>query len=465
MAYYKLKSNIALRGWERLPHVVCDLEQGASGAVTADVFNILSLCDGKTDMDSLWIAPQTRELVRQMAKRNIVEECAEGAPLAEEQRYFVYPNRYMSGAHWSITGRCNYRCKHCFMSAPDAKFGELSTETCLHIVDELAACGIAGVNLTGGEPLVHPGWWQIVDRLAEHHIRIRQIYSNGALVTSRLLDGLEERGMKPEFNMSFDGVGWHDWLRGVPGAERRVIEAFKLCHDRGFPTSAELCLHRHNVGSLRESVNLLASLGVLHLKVSPVTPSGAWLTQDQQLTPSDEEVMETYLAYVPHFFEDGAPLQLMLSGLFFSAKGGTHAQVPSAKYDGTERSRHCNICGSARSELYISADGRALPCMPMSGLSIEREFPKITEIGLREVLKDSVYMRWVGMTLGEYLEHNKQCAGCAYRYICGGGCRAGGVMRRGDYTGTDEATCKIFKNGYYTRMKGLIDRYAPKDKK
>jgi hypothetical protein len=37
---------------------------------------------------------------------------------------------------------------------------------------------------------------------------------------ARLLDELERRDMHPGFHMSFDGLGWHDWLRGVEGAER-----------------------------------------------------------------------------------------------------------------------------------------------------------------------------------------------------------------------------------------------------
>lgn len=57
-----------------------------------------------------------------------------------------------------------------------------------------------------------------------------------------LLDALEARGIRPEFNMSFDGVGTHDWLRGIDGAERDVERAFLLCRERGFPTGAEMRL-------------------------------------------------------------------------------------------------------------------------------------------------------------------------------------------------------------------------------
>ena len=95
-------------------------------------------------------------------------------------------------------------------------------------------------------------------------------------LNERLLDGFEARCMHPEFNMSFDGVGHHDWLRGVDGAEQAVRRAFELCRERGFPTGAEMCLWKDNRDSLRESVNYLASVGCRSLKTNPVSDSGAW---------------------------------------------------------------------------------------------------------------------------------------------------------------------------------------------
>lgn len=74
-----------------------------------------------------------------------------------------------------------------------------------------------------------------MDTLLAGGIRITTIYSNGKLVTEELLDKLEERGIYPEFNMSYDGVdGWHDWLRGIDGAGQIAEEAFLRRKKRGF---------------------------------------------------------------------------------------------------------------------------------------------------------------------------------------------------------------------------------------
>lgn len=147
------------------------------------------------------------------------------------------------------------------MSAPDAKLGELDHESVMGIVQQLGECGVRSVTLTGGEPLVRRDFLEIVDALLERGIMIPTIYSNGRLVTDELLDALEARGIRPEFNMSYDGPGYHDWLRGVPGAEGYAEAAFLRCRERGFPTGAEMCIFGDNKNSLRESVRRLANWG------------------------------------------------------------------------------------------------------------------------------------------------------------------------------------------------------------
>ena len=103
------------------------------------------------------------------------------------------------------------------------------------------------------------------ERLLEGGVRIGTIMTNGSLVTEKLLDELERRGVRCEFNMSYDGTqGCHDWLRGVPGADDAVQRAFRLCRERGFPTGSEFVLHKGNAPTLRESVRLLGEYGVQH---------------------------------------------------------------------------------------------------------------------------------------------------------------------------------------------------------
>src|SRR3972149_3613156 len=71
---------------------------------------------------------------------------------------------------WNLTQRCNQRCAHCYLSAfPRASAaGELTTEECFRVMDE-----IAGVNpdvvliLTGGEPFLRTDLFDLGGYAAE----------------------------------------------------------------------------------------------------------------------------------------------------------------------------------------------------------------------------------------------------------------------------------------------------------
>ena len=452
--YYKLMDGFALRGWEKLPFALCETGKGKVEFLNKSEFLALSFCDGITDSESFLINPGIRKNMEEAVHKGFAAACRKGDTLRQEQKYHLYPCHYMEKVHWSITGKCNYRCRHCFMSAPTAKYGELDTGVILDIIDQMADCGITNINLTGGEPLIRADFLQIVDKLLEKKIRIRQIYSNGSLIDEELLDELERRGVICEFNISFDGVGWHDWLRGIDGAEKIAMDAFILLNKRGFPTGSEMCVHRNNIHTIEETVNLLSRTGVNNLKIIPVSDSGEWLKQAENKEYSLDltEIYDAFLAYIPKYLEAGSPISLMLGGFFTCPKGTEEYSIPSAKYDGTKESCRQTLCGSARNTMYIAADGRLLPCMPLSGMDCQDEYPLITEIGLQKALSDSLYLERIDTRLEKLLKENARCRACDYKYVCGGGCRAGALLSSGNYLGCDESICKIFTGGYYDRI-------------
>ena len=273
--FYRLNRKYMLRGWEKLPYVLVDRLKGYTTFLLPMEMNVLKLCNGRVDFSLPVFDDQIRDIAAKFSEKGVVTECGQNEGLDPVQEYRFYESRYIRSAHWSVTGRCNFRCRHCYMSAPDAKFGEISHEEVISIVDQLADCGIMSVSLTGGECLVRKDFLDIVDRLLEHGILIKTIYSNGALVNEKLLSALVSRGIHPEFNMSFDGVdGWHDWLRGIDGAGKILDRAFRLCRQIDFPTGAEMCLHGKNRKTLRASVNYLSDVGCRSLKVIPVSNVG-----------------------------------------------------------------------------------------------------------------------------------------------------------------------------------------------
>ena len=140
--YYLLNEQYRLCGWEKLPYAVVDRKYGKPFFVNKQVMDTLEMCNGKIDFSIPIITDEQRELANQLVKEGVISETTNGAELKVIQKYRLYNNRYMNTIHWSVTGRCNCKCKHCYMSAADAKYGELSHEDIMKIVDDMGNCGV-----------------------------------------------------------------------------------------------------------------------------------------------------------------------------------------------------------------------------------------------------------------------------------------------------------------------------------
>ena len=62
--YYRLKDNFALRGWEKLPYALVDLDNGTAEFLNREAMGALELCDGSVDMSLPFVPGAAREFVR-----------------------------------------------------------------------------------------------------------------------------------------------------------------------------------------------------------------------------------------------------------------------------------------------------------------------------------------------------------------------------------------------------------------
>ena len=446
-----------LRGWRKYSWNLVERPYNYVQNLSQDEFQMLLLCDGETDFTESMLTESMQKALRQLETEQIVEPCAERHPLEKEQYYKFFDNQYVSTILWSITGRCNYRCRHCFMDAPNAASGELSTDEMLDLIDQMAECGVLRVDLTGGEPLVRKDFWQLIDYMVLHRIAVSTVYTNGWLINSKILDEFERRGLKPRVSISFDGIKWHDWMRGIPGAEQAALKALQLCTRRNFTSDVEMCIHRGNLHTLSQTVHILHSVGVRGLKVSKVSASTLWLKHSEGNELSEKEYIESMIRYIPQFYAAGCPMELTITNVIKLHRDGTY-EVIAERYDGTETCLDCYLCSAVRWTCYLTPQGRLLPCMPMTSSPAQELFPRVQDIGLKQGLTDSFYMQFVDGRVKNLLEANAECNACAYRYKCGGGCRANALIE-GDQKlmGCDRNMCMLWKEGYVERIRKAAD--------
>jgi radical SAM protein with 4Fe4S-binding SPASM domain len=202
---------------------------------------------------------------------------------------------------------------------------------------------------------------------------------------------------------------------------------------------------------------LLKTLEVRSWKVSATVSVGNWIQEKGEYDLSQKEFFDAYLELIEQYQQDGALLTIQLGGFYFCEKGSREYKIPILKFDGSEKALKQPICRSARLNPYVMADGKLLPCIPMTGTFIEDEMPSLLDTGLSTAIEDPRFFERIDMRLETLLQHNQECDSCEYKLRCGMGCRAQAMIATGNYYGKDPESCFFFKSKYEEKIKEKND--------
>ena len=412
--------------------------------------------DGTSDFDSYAFTPQHRAILRELIHRGYARECSGHAELSAFQHPRRTASPYLREVHWAVTGRCNLHCRHCFMESPENRYPEPSLDTLAEIVSQFVRASVAFVSLTGGEPLIRPDISRLIAMLCEAGIPVSQIATNGTLVNEHFLSMLEDMEQKPVFQLSLDGVGTHDQMRGVLGAEAAALHAIALCAAKGYVTSVTSIFHRGNIHALLPTYERLKALGVSMWIVNQAQTAGLWKGGPANLTA--DEMGEALLALQRRWFADGKPLRMLL-GSYFDAKPDTEREPHAA-----ERFTPASLeCPETRERIFLLPDGTVLPCPGFTGTAIAEEMPNLLDRSLTDILDDSTLSRFCGERKSIRLDQNPQCQSCEYFTECGMGCRAYALTENGSILAPDSGACILYKQGWKQRFLDNERRFSAKE--
>jgi Fe-coproporphyrin III synthase len=125
-----------------------------------------------------------------------------------------------------ITGRCNLRCRHCYNEAGPAIHEELSKKELFTLFDECVSMGITRINISGGEPLLHPHWRDIIE-YSDNAGLTALISTNGVLIDADAADFLSAHNAMMQVSLEGASPGVHDRMRG-PGNFEKTLKGIKL---------------------------------------------------------------------------------------------------------------------------------------------------------------------------------------------------------------------------------------------
>ena len=198
-------------------------------------------------------------------------------------------------AVWEITLACPFSCKYCGSGGGKARKGELNTDECLSVADQLFDLGCRRVSLIGGEVFVRPDWKTIVARLREHNIRVN-IITNGFLFKEELIGEMKELSVE-SVSVSVDGPREvHDKYR-QEGSYDRAMKAIRTLTSACIPTSVISTLNAENVKTLPAFYEELKKYPIFAWQLQACSPMGNAANYGIDYRFSFREVIDFVEAY------------------------------------------------------------------------------------------------------------------------------------------------------------------------
>ncbi|OGX37850.1 MAG: hypothetical protein A3C53_06360 [Omnitrophica WOR_2 bacterium RIFCSPHIGHO2_02_FULL_68_15] len=151
---------------------------------------------------------------------------------------------------WTMSRRCNLRCLHCYADSENTAYpDELTTAEARVMLEDLARFQIPALLLSGGEPLMHPQFFDLAGAARGLGLRVT-ISTNGTLITPSAAERIKALGVT-YVGISFDGLeAVNDRFRGVPGAFDKALAGLRNLKQVGQRVGLRFTLTRRNVEAL-----------------------------------------------------------------------------------------------------------------------------------------------------------------------------------------------------------------------
>ncbi len=338
---------------------------------------------------------------------------------------------------WNITRRCNLKCLHCYSNS-EARFypGELDWDQMNRVVEDLAAFEVPAVLLSGGEPMMHPRFYDLARVVRSHGLRLT-VSTNGTRIDRKAAEQLKAIGVT-YVGISLDGIGeTHDRFRGVSGTFRKVCDAFAHCKAVEQKVGLRLTLTQHTINDLSEILRFIEDHEIDRVCFYHLVHSGRGGGLEDVSDAAVRQALDEIMDWTRRWVERGRPREVLtvdqpVDGAYMLMRMQREGAEEFARvkklleWNGGGRNSSGIGIGNIDSQGNVHPDQfwQALNLgnvkdRPFSEIWTQNEDP--TLLGLRDRLP----------------RLNGRCRQCQFLNVCGGGFRVRALQTSGDPWGDD----------------------------
>lgn len=305
-----------------------------------------------------------------------------------------------------LTHRCTFHCIHCYIPDRHRRDG-LPTSRLLALLDELRELGTLFLTITGGEPLLHTHWREIVTAARQRTFAVR-LLSNGMYFTEGDARLLGELGVRVSLSMYAAEAGVFEAITGVPGSFARLRRTVDLLQAAGVQLSLKVPVMRANAWAVEEVVEWAQARGI-PCQVFPLLTHrrDGGLGPLRQRVSWEEAAARWFLPRLPTQAVDGRP----------NHAGGGLAP-----------------CAAGIRTATITPKGEVLACQLLPTVA-----GNVAEQSFRQVWESSPWLRRLRRLRVADLPH---CAPCQHLGSCGR-CPARAMVEGEGLEGVDPLACAL----------------------
>lgn len=387
---------------------------------------ILSLCNGQYNLPEIErIYGETFQTDKKTAKKRVHDTLKKLAacidfsekPYKQKRRYmpeyFLYRARMQENnkrgrfetpaeAVLALTKSCNFRCIYCYNSSGTGKSTELSTEQWLEAVRQMKALGVVKCTLTGGEPLLHPGFFEILAALVKNDI-LPYICTNGSLLDEEEI--LKLHALKvPVVQISLDSASpsEHDGMTCSAHTFPVITHAIERLVELGIKVYVKAVILPQNLDSTADLITLCHRLGVSNLVLDRYDLSYSGRGGNYFFLSSEQN--EKLKEIVRQKKEEIKDMNInLISG---------------------SRNWRCKddivMCGAFIQSFVIMSDGEYAVCEKLENIP-EMSVGNFKDMSIGEMWKSK---RIEEITMPPKEQYDEPCRSCEHLSECGSGCYA-----------------------------------------
>lgn len=310
----------------------------------------------------------------------------------------------------SITGACNLLCCHCWVGAGETTSrAHVPLPTVRRLVEEFATIGGEGIRITGGEPLCHPHWLDILRITCSLGFKTVILQTNAMQLRDEHMAALRELDFPGlTIQISLDGAKpqTHDLVRGE-GAFSGALQGIMKLTQGGLAGKIAIFFTemRHNLEEIPELLDFADRIGIGSVSTGTMVLCGR-ASETSLVAPPE---MEQYLCLLERFDSDVHFRELY-------GRIGTVAAIEWRKGEAIRQE-----CCTFVENPYLTPSGILYPCLLCH--TDDYAVTEVFEKGLVAALAEGT-QTWSAL---QRISHRRadeiqECQDCSGKPFCGGGC-------------------------------------------